>query len=112
MRPAACCAMPEAQHTTRADGHPIVIVDKPSYFTRLHHRLRVRLPIWVIYRPVTREYPGKWVARMHVTIPDPKPTRFVISHDTLPELRQILPPALTMLSRYPSDLPEIQEVWI
>lgn len=68
--------------------------------------------MWVVYRPVTREYPGSWVARMHVTLPAHKPTRFVISHDTLDDLRTILPPGLTNIGRQQGDLPEIEEVWL
>src|SRR5271170_5557930 len=95
-----------------ADGTPIVVIGSASYFARLHHRLRARLPMWVVYYPVTREYPGVWVARMHVTLPGPpKASRFVMSHDSLEELRTILPPGLTRMARHKQDLPEIAEVW-
>jgi hypothetical protein len=83
-----------------------------DYMARLHWRLRQRLPAWVVYRPVTREYPSRWVARMHVTVPEPKPTRFVITHDTLEELRSLLPEGLARLAHDPLDPPEIEEVWI
>ena len=83
-----------------------------DYFARLHWRLRARLPMWVVYRPVTREYPGRWVARMHVSLPEPKATRFVITHDTLPDLRRLLPEGLSHLDRDPDDLPEIEELWL
>jgi hypothetical protein len=97
----------------RADGHPTVLV-KGDFLHRLHYRFVRRgwLPMWVVYRPVTREYPGKWVARMHVTIPEAKPTRFVMTHDTLYELRNILPPGLAMVARSEHDVPEIQETWL
>lgn len=68
--------------------------------------------MWVVYRPVTAEYPGIWVARMHVTLPASRPSRFVITHNTLPQLRELLPPGLVHLSRQPEDLPEIEEVWL
>lgn len=97
---------------TRADGHPVLLVPVGNYFARLHWRLRERLPMWVIYRPVTREYPGVWVSRMHATFPDPKPTRFVMTHDTLAGLREMLPPGLSRISRSAEDLPEIEEVWL
>jgi hypothetical protein len=91
---------------------PPVIIRSPGYFARLHWRLRGRLPMWVVYRPVTIEYPGYWVARMHVSLPEPRPTRFVITHDTLDELRESLPPFLSFLGRDPNDMPEIEEVWV
>ena len=95
----------------RTDGHPVITI-KPSYFDRLQWRLRNRLPMWVVYTPTTRQYPGLWVARMHVSLPDTKPTRFVISHDTLEELRSILPKGLVCIGRMANDTPEIVEVWM
>jgi len=97
---------------TRADAHPVVIVPDPGYFARLHHKLRARLPVWVIYKPITREYPGQWVARMHVVLPEIRPTRFVMSHDTLEELRGLLPPGLVKAAADPRDVPEIEETWL
>jgi hypothetical protein len=90
----------------------IVRIPHATYMARLHWRLRARLPMWVIYRPVTREYPSKWVARMHVTLPETKPTRFVLTHDTLVELRTLLPEGLTWMRRNPFDAPEIEELWL
>lgn len=95
----------------RADGYPVVIVTQ-NFLTRLHYRLRVRLPIWVVYDQTTREYQGKWVARMYVSLPEPRVTRFVMTHDTLEELRDLLPPGLTCLARHHSDPPEIIETWL
>ncbi len=96
---------------TRADGYPVVTVPD-GYLTRLHYRLRDRLPMWTIYDATTREYPGKWVARMHVTLPEARPTRFVMTHDSLEEVRGLLPPGLSCLTRNPSDPPEIVETWL
>jgi hypothetical protein len=96
---------------TRPDGHPVVIVPH-GRFDRLHWRLRERLPMWIVYRPITREYPGLWVARMHVTLPFSKPTRFVITHDTLEELRGVLPRGLHMVSPDQVDAPQIEEIWL
>jgi hypothetical protein len=92
-------------------ANPIKVPHR-DYMARLHWRLRERLPMWVVYRPVTREYPGKWVARMHVTLPEPKPTRFVLVHDTLSDLREMLPVGLSLIDRDPADVPEIEEVWL
>lgn len=94
-----------------ADGHPVFLV-KPGYFTRLHWRLRDRLPMWVVYDTTTREYPGKWVARMHISLPEPRVSRFVIVHDSLEELRDALPEWLVCIGRKPGDVLEIVEVWL
>ena len=45
---------------TRADGWPVTIVPDAHYMARLHARLHHRrMPVWTIYRPITREYPGE-----------------------------------------------------
>jgi hypothetical protein len=89
-----------------------IVLTNRDHLIRLHLRLQSRLPMWVIYHPVTREYLGQWVARMHVTLPEPKPTRFVMTHDSLAELRDLLPPGVVCLGRDKADMPEIAEVWI
>lgn len=83
-----------------------------NHLHRLTHRLREGLPMWVVYNPTTREYPGVWVARMHISLPGPRPTRFVMTHDDLDGLRALLPPWLTRLARTANDAPEIVEVWL
>lgn len=96
----------------RADGHPVFLVPRGDYFARLHYRLRHRLPMWVVYRPGTREYPSHWVARMHIALPEPKPTRFVMTHDSCQGLRDMLPPGLTFFRRSGDDPLEIEEIWL
>ena len=95
----------------RADGKRIIPV-RPGYCDRLQWRLRHRLPMWTVYAPTTREYPGLWVARMHICLPEARPTRFVIAQESLSALRDALPDGLTYLERSPGDPPEIVEVWI
>lgn len=94
-----------------ADIPPPVRVSRILLY-RLHFRLQEHLPMWVVYRPGTREYPGVWAARMHLTLPEHRPTRYVFTHDTLAELRTILPPGLTNIGREPGDEPAIEEVWL
>jgi hypothetical protein len=46
-------------------------------------------------------------------LPTPKPTRFVMTHDTLPGLHDmLLPLGLIRFERTPGDAPEIEEVWL
>ena len=97
---------------SRADGHPVVVLPDAGRFARLHERLKERVPLWVVYRPITRQYPGKWCARMHVCLPFHRSTRFVVLHDTLAELVDLLPPGLERLDRNAADPPEIEETWI
>jgi hypothetical protein len=97
---------------TRLDGHPVLRVPD-GRMERVHRRLERlgRLPMWVLYRPPT-EYGPKWVARLHVTLPDAKPTRFVITHDSLWDVRELLPAGLVRMAPNPEDHPSIVEVWL
>jgi hypothetical protein len=88
-----------------------VRIGSPRYFWRLHWRLRDRLPMWIVYRPTTEEYPGLWVARMHVLRPKSRPTRFVMTHPALSDLRDMLPPDVTRVARQEADAPQIEELW-
>jgi len=84
---------------------------------RIFHKLTCRLqqkemlPMWVVYNPTTREYPGQWVARLFVLRPWIQATRFVITHDTLEDLRTLLPSWLYRQHRRANDVPEVAEVW-
>jgi len=78
-----------------------------GYFALQH-----RLPMWTIYRPITKDYPGKWLARLFLTMPEEKPTRLLIVGDSLEEVRRKLPPGLAKLSRDENDDPVIEEVWL
>jgi hypothetical protein len=96
----------------RPDGHPVVPVTL-EYIHRVAARYARKgwMPLWVVYRPGT-EYGAKWVVRCWVTLPEPKATRLVMTHDTLGELREQLPPGLACLSRHPGDHPSIEETWL
>lgn len=97
----------------RADGRPVIRVRRLDV-GRVHEwfNRRGRAPMWTVYRPVTREYPGKWVARCWVTLPHVRPTRYVLTHDTVAELRTMLPHGLVKLMPNPGDPQEIYEIWV
>lgn len=80
--------------------------------TRLHLEKRERLPMWVIYGPTTSDHPGKWVCRMHLSLPEPEVTGWVIIEDSLGEIRAALPYGLTCIGRMEGDDPVIHEVWL
>lgn len=73
---------------------------------------RERIPIWVIYRTTTSDYPGKWTARMHLSLPQPESTELLIVGDSLEDVRNDLPPGLTCIGRNSEDEDVIEEVWI
>lgn len=71
-----------------------------------------RLPMWTVYGTATREYPGKFVARLWHSLPSPEPTEYVLLHAELDGLRGMIPLTCTRLARQPDDAPEIIEVWL
>jgi hypothetical protein len=67
---------------------------------------------WVIYDH-PRDYPDHFVMRRWgITAGNFFPTDDVALADTLPEIRQAVPPGLYCLERYANDDPCIVEVWI
>mgnify|MGYP000352502477 CR=1 FL=1 len=96
----------------------VIALPTPDRIYRLHDKLsRIgRKPVWVIHLPLavsierTLDAPC-WTARMSVTVPTPKPTRFVLAHETLRELRELLPPGLARLERQPDDNFLVVERW-
>ena len=84
---------------------------KPHHILE-QYRLRDALPMWVIYRPSTQDYPGLWVARMHLSLPTHQPTNLVITGKTLETVRRQLPLGLTNIGRQTQDDPVIEEVWL
>ncbi|AQT06571.1 hypothetical protein A0U91_16315 (plasmid) [Acetobacter persici] len=77
-----------------------------------HHANRERLPMWVVYRPTTSDFNGVWCARMHLSLPSPELTNFLIQGATLESVREQLPPGLTSIGRQLNDDPVIEEVWL
>lgn len=70
------------------------------------------LPQWTVYGPGTSDRPGVHVARMFVCRPEVLPTDQVLEAATLDELRDLLPPGLSRIERFPEDDPNILEVWL
>ncbi len=76
-----------------------------------HYNYQQFLPMWTIYRPTTKDYPGQWVARMFLTIPKDKSTDIMAFGSTLEEVRAKLPPDLIKILRHKNDDPVIEESW-
>lgn len=77
-----------------------------------HVQSQAFLPMWVVYRPTTREYPGLYVVRLHLSLPQTRSTEFVLTDTTLEGLHRRMPPWLVGIGRYETDVPEILEVWL
>ena len=68
--------------------------------------------MWIVCNATTQDFPGQWVARMHLALPTPTPTDLVIIGNSKEEVRQQLPEGLTNIGRQPDDASVIAEVWI
>lgn len=83
-----------------------------KHHIEMHYKQLEYLPMWTICRPTTKDFPGHWTARMHLSLPNPKATDLLIVGETLDEVRRQLPPGLTSIGRQLNDDPVIEEVWI
>lgn len=81
---------------------------------KMYYRLErlERLPMWVVYIQGTADYPGVFVARLWVCLPEAKPSRFVMTHAQLVGLRAMLPPGLHRFPRHRTDPAVVLENWI
>jgi hypothetical protein len=87
------------------------LTPKPHH-EQQQYALRERLPMWVICRPRTSDFEGQWVARMHLTFPEPEATDLLIVAETIDAVRAQLPSGLTCIGRDAADDPVIGEVWL
>lgn len=78
---------------------------------RVTYEVRDRVPMWVVYRPVTTDFPGQWVGRLHLSLPVPTATEWHVTGETLEAVRAQLPEWLSVLPRSDADAPVIEEVW-
>ncbi len=101
-----------------ATGYRVIMLkDSMEKNVRAHfwYQRRDRLPMWVVFGPATLDYPGHYVARLFVGLPVLRPTRRVLLHDTLAELRSMMPIdsfGLVCIPRVERDDPVILETWI
>ncbi|HRJ61473.1 MAG TPA: hypothetical protein PKZ99_09895 [Azospirillaceae bacterium] len=95
-------------------GYPYIVSEGDWKNQRAHQwfESRGRMPLWVVHNKNTMDYPGLFVARLWVTLPQAKPTRRVMTHPDLDGLRDMLPPGLACIARSPADDPVIIETWI
>lgn len=89
----------------------IAIEPEGAHLERLHVSVQERLPMWVVTSN-PKDYPGKVVARLFVTLPTAEPTTVAVVGDTLEEVRCSLPRGLHCLPRHPRDEAQIVETWL
>jgi hypothetical protein len=77
-----------------------------------YYAQRDRLPMFTVYRPVTSDYPGQWVARLIFALPEEEKTDLVLWADSLEDLRAALPPGLYRIERDSNDNSTIEESWL
>ncbi len=83
-----------------------------AYHRQQQYTLGDRFPMWVVCNPTTKDFPGQWVARMHLSLPAPEATDLIILGPSLEEVCAQLPEGLTNIGRQVGDDPVIAEVWI
>lgn len=73
---------------------------------------------FVIYRPTTKDFPGKWVVRRYVItadnqiVPDAQPLCLAPTLEVARVAIEMERPGLTLIMRLPEDDPVIEEVWL
>src|SRR5579864_6488168 len=79
---------------------------------RLLYDLRAELPMFTVYdRP--EDFPDHIVARLWTSLPEPRPTTFLLRASTIGPVRDFLAAlGLTHLSRSPEDNPAVLETWL
>lgn len=55
------------------------------------------------------DFPDKYVARLFYL---DKPTKYAVVRNTLGEIRDIIPPQMTWMPRYPEDEPSVVESYV
>ncbi|CEF41262.1 hypothetical protein NKW84_10170 [Acetobacter senegalensis] len=85
--------------------------ERQQHICAAYRAAQSAIPMFVVYRPITSDHPGKWVARMHLTEPAAA-TDLLIEADTLVGIRIQLPPEAVNIGRYFYDNPVIEEVWL
>ena len=83
-----------------------------SQYIDAYFMYRDHLPMWVVYRPVTSDFPGKWLARMFLSLPKVTKTNCLIFGECLEDVRAQLPPGVFNLGRMQNDDEVIEEVWM
>jgi hypothetical protein len=88
-----------------------IIVD--SFINDLDLREMTTMPIITIYKNTTRDYPGKYVARLFDIRPgEVQFTRYIMLSDNLNKIRQQIPHNMTMFMPQENDDPVVLETWI
>lgn len=99
----------DAAASSQGDGNPQDVRDK---ILAAHAAVDAdRLPMWTVLGPGTSDHPGWYLARLFISLPEPKPTDILVRAGSLDEIRSLLPPGLTCLTRPPQDDPNIIETW-
>lgn len=82
-----------------------------SEIYNLHALHRDYLPMWVVYKDAV-DFPDEIVARMFHTLPECRPTKFIIRRKTLKGIRDAIPDGLICIPRSIGDDPVIVESWL
>jgi hypothetical protein len=88
-----------------------IIVDSFIYDLDIYGMTSV--PIITVYKNTTKDYPGKYVARLFNIKPgEVLYTRYIMLSDSLQKIRSEIPPSMTMMLPHSNDDPVVLETWL
>lgn len=88
-----------------------VIVD--SFIDDLKIYEMTSMPIITVYKNITKDYPGKFVARLFNIKPgEVLYTRYIMLADNLEKIRKEIPANMTRMLPHQNDDPVVLETWL
>ena len=78
----------------------------------IHRRYQENLPMWTIFNKQNRHFPGLFVCRLFLTLPQSMETEILVRAVDLKEIRDLFCVDLICLPRHTEDEPDIIETWI
>ena len=71
------------------------------------------MPVITIYKNTTKDYPGKFVARLYDIRPgEVYSTRYIMLADDILTIQKEIPFGMTRFAPHPTDDPVVMETWI
>lgn len=88
-----------------------IIVDSFIYDLDIYEM--TSMPIITVYKNSTKDYPGKFVARLFMIEPgEVRYTRYIMLSDDLAKIRREIPPNMTRMLPHSNDDPVVLETWL
>lgn len=84
-----------------------------SFVEDIDLNLISKMPIISVYRNTTKDYPGKFVARLYDIRPgEVRYTRYIMLADHIRNIHEGIPSYMTRIEPQPTDDPVVLESWL